>query len=84
MWFPLALTSDIMTIGKKGAGGVLPTLRRQFNDVSRSQVMAGDSTSANDYLLDSLTSSALGMWSTLDQAKDISLGFQLECGGRPA
>ena len=39
MWFPLALTSDIMTIGKKGAGGVLPTLRRQFNDVSRSQVM---------------------------------------------
>ena len=39
MWFPLALTSDITTIGKKGAGGVLPTLRRQFNDVSRSQVM---------------------------------------------
>ena len=31
-----------------GAGGVLPTLRRQFNDMSRSPVMAGDFTSAND------------------------------------
>ena len=45
--FSLTLTSNIMTIGKP-AGGVLPTLRRQFKDMSRSQVMAGDSTSASD------------------------------------
>ena len=51
-------------------GGVLPTLRRQFNDVSRSQVMAGDSTSAKDYLLDSLTSSPL-----LSPLRFLSLSF---------